>query len=62
MLNFLSEIEGEYLNSSGYNVVLMVYNMGESTAKKYWDDGIYSTEYSRGIISRAQEIEQELQD
>ena len=61
-LNYLQEIQNKYLSSSGVNCVLMVYNMGESTAKKNWSNGTYSTEYSKGIVSRAQEIEQELQD
>lgn len=61
-LSCLQEIQDKYLESSGENCVLMVYNMGETTAKKNWSKGIYSTEYSRSILSRAQEIKQELQD
>jgi soluble lytic murein transglycosylase-like protein len=59
--NFLQELQGKY-GESGDNCVLMVYNMGESTAKKLWKQGIYSSEYSRGILQRAQELKQELQD
>jgi hypothetical protein len=59
--NYLQEIYEKY-GSSGDNCVLMVYNMGEQGAKKYWKQDIYSTEYSRAILQRAQEIEQELQD
>lgn len=60
-VDFLSEIVEKY-GSSGYNCILMVYNMGESTAKKYWEQGIYSTLYSKEITARAQEIKQEIQD
>lgn len=58
----LAEINNKYLESSGLNCVLMVYNMGEAGAKKLWKKGIYSSEYSRGIINRANEIKQELQE
>lgn len=61
-VNYLKEIQDKYLDSSGANCVLMVYNMGYSGAKKLWDQGIYSTEYTRQILQRAQEIKQELQD
>lgn len=61
-VNFLAEIQDKYLASSGENCVLMVYNMGATTAKKYWEQGTYSTDYTRGILQRAQEIQQELQE
>lgn len=38
----------------------MVYNMGESGAKKLWAKDIYSSAYSREVIARAQELRQEL--
>lgn len=59
-LNCLREIQDKYLASSGENCVLMVYNMGESGAKKLWAENIYSSEYSRAVIARAQELRQEL--
>lgn len=59
--SFLAEIQEKY-KSSGAHCILMVYNMGEDTAKKLWKDYIYSSEYSRGIMRRAEEIEQELKD
>jgi soluble lytic murein transglycosylase-like protein len=59
-LNCLREIQDKYLASSGENCVLMVYNMGESTAKKLWAKDIYSSAYSREVITRAQELRQEL--
>lgn len=60
-LNFIQELNDRYLESSGANCVLMVYNMGESQAKSWWAKGVYSTEYSRGILARAEEIKQELE-
>ena len=59
-LNCLREIQDKYLVSSGESCVLMVYNMGESTAKKLWAKDIYSSAYSREVIARAQELRQEL--
>lgn len=53
-------IQDKYLASSGENCVLMVYNMGESGAKKLWAKDIYSSAYSREVIARAQELRQEL--
>lgn len=61
-VNFIKEIQDRYLESSGAHCVLMVYNMGASGAKKLWSQGIYTTEYSRQILQRAQEIKQELID
>ena len=60
-LNFLQELSSRYADS-GMNCVLMAYNMGESGAKKCWNNGTYSTEYSRGILARAEEIRQEVKD
>lgn len=60
-LNFLSEIYSKH-GDKGDSCVLMVYNMGEGGAKKNWAKGVYSTEYSRYILQRAEEIKQELQD
>jgi hypothetical protein len=61
-VNYLAEIQDKYLSSSGAHCVLMVYNAGEYGAQKRWAEGIYSTDYSNQILSRAQEIKQELQD
>lgn len=41
------------------NKVLMAYNCGENGAKKLWDKGITSSEYSRAIIARAEELKEE---
>lgn len=60
-LNFIQELNERYLESSGANCVLMVYNMGASQAKSWWAKGVYSTEYSRGVLVRAEEIKQELE-
>lgn len=59
-LNFLQYLNKKYLDNSGANCVLMAYNMGESGARSLWKEGIYSTEYSRGVLKRAKEIRQEL--
>lgn len=59
-LNFLQYLNKKYLDNSGANCVLMAYNMGESGARSLWKEGIYSTEYSRGVLKRAEEIRQEL--
>lgn len=56
---FLQELFNKY-GDSGDNCVLMVYNMGSGEANKLWRKGIYSSEYSREIIERSKEIEQEL--
>lgn len=60
-LNFLQELTGGGVNAN-YHYVLMSYNMGESRAKEFYNKGIYSTDYSTGILQRAQEIQQELQE
>ena len=59
-LSFLKELSDRYGNS-GVNCVLMAYNMGESGAKKCWNNGIYSSEYSREILARAEELKQEIE-
>lgn len=59
-LNFLQYLNKKYLDNSGANCVLMAYNMGESGARSLWKEGIYSTEYSREVLKRADEIRQEL--
>ncbi len=59
-LNFLQYLNNKYMDSSGANCVLMAYNMGEGRAKSLWKKGIYSTEYSRGVLKRAEEIRREL--
>nr|DAQ39674.1 MAG TPA: hypothetical protein [Caudoviricetes sp.] len=60
-LNFLQELTGGGVNAD-YHYVLMSYNMGESKAKQFYKNGVYSTDYSTGILQRAQEIQQELQE
>lgn len=58
-LNFLDELYEKYGSMSK---ALMAYNMGESRAKQLWEQGILSTQYTRDIQERAQELRQELQD
>lgn len=60
-LNFLQELTDGAVNAD-YHYVLMSYNMGESRAKEFNYKGVYSSEYSTGILWRAQEIQQELQE
>lgn len=57
--NFLQELYRDY-GSKGDDAVLMVYNMGAGRAKELWGEGVYSSNYSNYILSRAQEIKQEL--
>lgn len=60
-LNFLQSLSDRYLANSGISCVLMAYNMGESTAKSFWADGVYSTDYTREILARADEIRQAIE-
>lgn len=60
-LNFLQSLNDRYLANSGISCVLMAYNMGESTAKSFWVDGVYSTDYTREILARADEIRQAIE-
>lgn len=57
-LNFLDELYEKYDN---WDKALMAYNMGEGRAKELWKEGVYSTEYSREILQRSQDIKQEIQ-
>lgn len=58
-VDFLGELYEKYGDPTK---VLMAYNMGESGAKRCWDKGMCETEYSKGILKRAQEIKQDIQD
>ncbi len=49
----LSEIVNKYSN---VNQALMVYNCGEFGAKKLWNNGVYSTNYSKKVIKKIDEI------
>lgn len=57
-LNLLQELKSR--SNEDWHYVLMSYNMGESRCKELNTEGIYSSEYSAGILQRAQEIKQEL--
>lgn len=46
----LADLYGKY---GDWHLVLMAYNCGEGGAKKQWDAGYYSSEYSRTVISLA---------
>ena len=41
------------------SMVAMAYNMGEDGAQRLWSNGIYYSSYSRKIISKQEEIENE---
>jgi hypothetical protein len=49
----LSKLAAKYPNT---HKMLMAYNAGEGGAAKLWNDGIYSTLYSRKIVGKAEEI------
>jgi soluble lytic murein transglycosylase-like protein len=40
--------------------VLMAYNMGEVTAKKLWDKGVYSSDYSESIMTIQKQYSEQL--
>ena len=61
-VDFLADIQNRYAGDNGAHCVLMVYNMGATGASNLWEDGVYSTAYSRQILQRAEEIRQELQE
>ena len=52
--DYLSELIEKY---EDIYLVLMCYNMGEFSAKKLFDKGIYETEYAVEICGRAEELE-----
>lgn len=56
-IDYLMELFEKYHE---INLVLMAYNMGESGAKKMWEDGIYSSDYADYIMKREAEISLEI--
>lgn len=58
-LSLMAELKEK--SNGDYHYMLMSYNMGEGKCKARNREGVYSTAYSRGILQRAQEIEQEIQ-
>lgn len=50
----LSNLFAEYTTNAQ---VLMAYNMGPTGAKTLWDRGIYSSNYSRSVISKLNSID-----
>lgn len=42
-------------NPDSWHSLLMIYNMGYTTAKGLWEQGIYSSQYSRAVISYCEE-------
>lgn len=52
---------GEYVRTLGdYHMALMCYNCGCGGAQKLFDQGIYSSAYSRWIVARMEELKDEL--
>lgn len=56
-VDFLVELFDKY---GEVEMVLMAYNMGESRAKELWEEGIYSSKYSRYIVEREAQISIEI--
>lgn len=56
-IDYLTELFEKYHE---INLVLMAYNMGESGAKKLWENGIYSSDYADYIMEREAEISIEI--
>lgn len=55
----ISYIAGHLANYDGnIEVALMAYNMGPGGASSLWEQGVYSTEYSRKIVERMGSYEQ----
>lgn len=54
-LYILSNLFDKYDNPSQ---VLMVYNMGETGAKKHWNDGVYATPYSLTVMMKYEEYKE----
>jgi hypothetical protein len=42
--------------------VLMAYNMGETGAKRLWDKGIFESNYSNKVITKAAEYQQQISE
>ena len=59
--SYLKYIKDRY-GDKGEHFILMVYNMGEPVALRAWKNGVQSTQYSREILQKAEEIKQDLQD
>lgn len=53
-------IEDLFLKYGEAEDVLMVYNCGAGLASEFWDSGICETEYTKKILERAAEIEEEI--
>lgn len=43
-------------------LVLMAYNMGEPSAKKLWNQGIYTSDYAEAVLQQAEIYEEEIQE
>lgn len=52
----LSELYDNYYDNSGIHCVLMAYNMGEGGAEVLWEEGQFSTKYSKKVVDVYEEI------
>ena len=52
----LSEYLEKYLD---YQMALMCYNCGETAARRLWEQGCYSTAYSRSVLAAMERLEWE---
>lgn len=50
-------LESNYLLYWDMDKALMAYNLGDSGARELWDEGIYSTEYTRKIRSAMESLQ-----
>lgn len=55
-IRILTELTGKYEDQ---HQVLMAYNCGETGAKRLWKQGETTSEYSRSIMARAEELREE---
>lgn len=55
-IDILSDLYSRYEDTG---VVLMAYNMGETGARRLWEQGIWETEYSVSIMTKAQSLDYE---
>lgn len=58
-VRILSELTGKYEDP---HQALMAYNNGEAGAKRLWGQGKTTSEYSRSIMARAEELRKEMKE
>lgn len=55
----LDILSGLYSRYEDTGVVLMAYNMGETGARRLWEQGVWETEYSVSIMTKSQSLDYE---